>query len=600
MDTVIAIAIQTTGPAPYQDAIIDVGATRLEADGSQTTFGEPIRPTPPNDPDAPMLPVPESVTRLTGLDNAGLSSARAIDEVMTDLLSFIPKEARIIGSDAEMTQRFLQVSTHDAFLGPVLDIADLAALCLPDRSAHDQEGLMAALRLSPEPGAGACGMSETTAAIWSALYRQVETWPSGLLIEINHLLAGQRHHPLTQFLRDMRAPGRRKIEETPDDFIDLFSSSSRTHTPRRELPAEDTWKPLDTAAVAEALGQGGAFSQHLVNYEHREQQTRMAEAVAEAFNGSRHLMVEAGTGIGKSLAYLVPAVLWAVQNHTPVIISTNTKNLQSQLFQKDLPLIRAALGIDFKDAIIKGRRNYLCHRKLFYLLDHADQDLAADERQAMARVLSWSIATETGDMSEGDILESPVSRRLGSQLSSTAEECPGAACPHRARCFLYRARALSLGADVVVANHAVVFAEMGLEEKSVVLPEHAHIVFDEAHNIEDAATSWLSTELSQTRIRFVLHRLRRKGKGRRRHGLLLDIQRELETRESKLPADFVETATRLCREGGQNVSASGPAISSFFQELGAAFLAGQTTAARLRPESKWRREWWFYRNLSDH
>ena len=271
------------------------------------------------------------------------------------------------------------------------------------------------------------------------------------------------------------------------------------------------YQPIDAGSVTSLLDRTGPFATRVPGYECRDEQIEVTRAVVEALNRSEHLMVEAGTGVGKSLAYLVPSVLWATANRTPVVVSTNTKNLQTQLFEKDLPLVADVLDVPFKTALIKGRRNYVCRRKLQYAVRHAARELDEAEQAIMPAVIAWTESTDTGDFSEGPIGDSAGSRGLAAKLSSVGDECRGKACPHRRQCFVYRARRKSLAADLVVTNHAVVFAEMGLD--SPVLPPYSHVVFDEAHNLENSATSHFSVEISTRRIRSTVGRLwRRRGK----------------------------------------------------------------------------------------
>ncbi|NQT93794.1 MAG: DNA polymerase III subunit epsilon, partial [Lentisphaerae bacterium] len=210
------------------------------------------------------------------------------------------------------------------------------------------------------------------------------------------------------------------------------------------------YQPIDAAEVTAMLDRAGPFATRVPGYECREEQMAVTRAVVQAFNQSDHLMVEAGTGVGKSLAYLVPSALWASANRTPVVVSTNTKNLQSQLFEKDLPLVAEVLDVPIKTALIKGRKNYVCRRKLQYTIRHAAQELDDREQAAMTAVLSWTESTETGDFSEGPLGEAAGTRDLSAKISSTGDECRGASCGHRRQCFIYRARRRSLAADLVI------------------------------------------------------------------------------------------------------------------------------------------------------
>ena len=172
--------------------------------------------------------------------------------------------------------------------------------------------------------------------------------------------------------------------------------------------------PLNTDEVAAILEHGGPFSQHFASYEYRPQQVEMLRAVTNAFSEGYHLMVEAGTGTGKSYAYLVPAALWAIQNQQRVVISTNTINLQEQLVKKDIPDLREALGIDLHVAVLKGRSNYLCPRRLELLRQRGPEN--PDEMRVLAKILVWLQGSQSGDRSEINLNGPARARCVGTHL----------------------------------------------------------------------------------------------------------------------------------------------------------------------------------------
>ncbi|MCX7935067.1 MAG: hypothetical protein N3A66_07385, partial [Planctomycetota bacterium] len=322
-------------------------------------------------------------------------------------------------------------------------------------------------------------------------------------------------------------------------------------------------------------------------YELREGQVRLARAVAEAFNRGQHLLAEAGTGIGKSLSYLLAAVLWSTANRAPVVISTNTKNLQSQLFAKDIPLLRQALGIDFSAALIRGRRNYLCLRKFFYLLRHLDRECDTEERMRLLNLLPWAAWTRTGDIGENVVAERPGFLPLWAKISTAGEECLGRRCRQQGRCFLRAARAKALAADIVVANHSLVFAELGT--KSPTLPPHEHLIFDEAHNLEDAATSHLSVEISLPRLQIALNRLCRESR-KGGTGLLPTLLHRWQSAAAVAP-EVREAALRHAALALDRHTAVLPAAERFFLALGDLFSGHRHaesvrfTAERRQPEA---------------
>jgi ATP-dependent DNA helicase DinG len=245
----------------------------------------------------------------------------------------------------------------------------------------------------------------------------------------------------------------------------------------------------------DALGADGPFARVIDGFEVREQQRDMAAAVEAAMAAQGVLLCEAGTGTGKTLAYLVPAL----ESGLRVLISTGTRNLQDQLFEKDLPTVRSAMGQPAKVVLLKGRANYLCTHRL----EQAHTDSALDPILAsqLVRVRNFAAMTSTGDMAElvGFAEDAPIHR----MVTSTADNCLGADCPHYSECHLVKARRAALEADVVVVNHHLFFADMVLREEGFgeLLPDVGCVIFDEAHQLPEIATRFFGSSLSSGQLR---------------------------------------------------------------------------------------------------
>lgn len=237
----------------------------------------------------------------------------------------------------------------------------------------------------------------------------------------------------------------------------------------------------------EVFAPSGMLADALPGYEPRSEQAELAQAVAEALEAEEHLLAEAGTGTGKSLAYLVPALA----SGRKVVVATATKALQEQLLTKDVPVAARVLGRDVKVAVLKGRQNYLCRKALHGYGLLGSQLLQRDEdADAFDRLRPWFDETETGDRAE---LEFEPSDTLWSELAVGADGCLGRKCPFVTTCFSEAARRRARTADLVIVNHALYFADLGLREATdaSILPEHEAVVFDEAHRLEDTASTWL-------------------------------------------------------------------------------------------------------------
>ncbi|MCS7306041.1 MAG: DEAD/DEAH box helicase [Thermoguttaceae bacterium] len=284
-------------------------------------------------------------------------------------------------------------------------------------------------------------------------------------------------------------------------------------------------------AIEEILGPGGRIAQRLPNYEHRPQQLEMAQAVAEAIQNGHHLIVEAGTGVGKSFAYLVPAILAVAdrQEEEPplqqtekeqtagrlrVVVSTHTIPLQEQLLHKDIPFLKAVLPFEWTAVLVKGRSNYLCLRRLRLAIDRQGFLFSTEEEMDQLRqIAQW--ARQTADGSLSDLPFRPLPQ-VWDEVASEHGNCLGKACPYYGECFYHRARRRMQHAQILVVNHALFFSDLALRiEGAALLPEYQIVIFDEAHNLEAVAGEHLGIEVANSQVEYLLSRLyqERTGKG---------------------------------------------------------------------------------------
>jgi ATP-dependent DNA helicase DinG len=247
--------------------------------------------------------------------------------------------------------------------------------------------------------------------------------------------------------------------------------------------------------VEDVLGPQGRLAAALPGYEHRTDQLEMARAVERAIVDRGYLVAEAGTGTGKTLAYLVPAIL----SGRRVIISTATKTLQEQIWEKDIPLLRDACGLEFHAAYLKGRSNYYCLARGEEFA-RAPTFAARDEAALWPQIEAWARETTTGDRSELDL---PDLFHTWRDLSATSDNCLGRECKRYEECFVTRARALAAQADVLLVNHHLFFADLAMRTSRAgveILPEHDVVIFDEAHALEDVATEYFGLQVSSFRV----------------------------------------------------------------------------------------------------
>ncbi len=272
--------------------------------------------------------------------------------------------------------------------------------------------------------------------------------------------------------------------------------------------------------VASILGAGGVISRRLKGYEPRPEQLAMAEAVESAIQRKRHLIAEAGTGVGKSFAYLIPAILAAQSgagkttsdddekgNKHRVIVSTHTISLQEQLIQHDIPFLQAVLPVEFSAVLVKGRGNYISLRRAEKAAQRAEQKtmFEGDGQRQLARIRQWAATTRDG--SRSDLPFQPNSD-VWDEVQSDHGDCLRKNCPHHADCFYYAARRRVWNADLLIVNHALFFSDLALRRDGAsLLPEYETVIFDEAHTVESVAADHLGISVSEGQVEYLLNKL---------------------------------------------------------------------------------------------
>lgn len=252
------------------------------------------------------------------------------------------------------------------------------------------------------------------------------------------------------------------------------------------------------------FGPGGLVAQFHENFEYREGQIQMARSVAHALETKQHLIVEAGTGTGKTLAYLVPAVAASISGKKRILISTGTKNLQEQLMEKDIPFLQKILPQKFSAACMKGRSNYVCIQRINKSDSQPILD-GMDDVRYFREIAAWSHETRTGDRAE--LNELPENLGFWNRISAKSDTCIGQKCPDFEPCFITRMRARAEDADIVIVNHHLFFADLSVRGNQFgkVIPDYGAVIFDEAHLIEDIAADYFGFQVSNFRIDELIH-----------------------------------------------------------------------------------------------
>ncbi|MGC8801495.1 MAG: helicase C-terminal domain-containing protein [Chloroflexus sp.] len=477
----VAIDVETTGLQSGLDEIIEVAAVTFRGRDILDRFERLVRPR---------QSVPLKIMRLTGIDPAALAQAPRFNEIGADLARFIGNRP-IVGHSIGFDLMMLRAQGMN-FNQPIYDTFELATLLLPQATSYKLSALAAQLGI-PHPDAHrALNDAEVAAQLFAVLSERMLQLDLTTLGEMVRLMSKIGLPLRDLFEETLRQKARNAFLEpiaAPPEPVDAL-----TPEPPPLRPTGDQ-RPLDLDAIGAFFSPDGPFGRTFPGYEARPPQVEMARAVAAAFNSSEPLMVEAGTGTGKSMAYLVPATLYATQRGERVVISTNTINLQDQLYNKDIPDLQrifAAAGLPpFRAALLKGRSNYLCLKRYHEL--RRSENLTVEEVRALLKIQLWLPTTTSGDRTELPLIDRE--QVVWNKLNVTVETCTGSRCPHFRECYFFRARRAAEAAHLVVVNHALLIAD--LAAASQVLPPYDHLIIDEAHNLEDVATDQLSFNLDQ-------------------------------------------------------------------------------------------------------
>ncbi len=488
------ISFITTGPLPHNDSIMETAFVSIESGQEvdyQTFLANPGE-------------IPLTTQKLTGLNHDRVAGKKGPREVTGKMLSEL-ETGPVVVHDAAMFNDFLQ-ELHLHPPRPLFDSLELAEIIFPESSDFSLTAVADRLGIEPVKMHRGLDLARLTRTVWEKLCEKAGHLPHQVLkalCELAHTSNAELEDVLTRITNENLGFKLSSENETPD-IGDIFNSHTHIFTKAQqynELEPKD--EPLDTDKIRAMFKKDGAIGRHLPHFEPREEQMEMAGIVCEALNQGQHLMCEAGTGTGKSMAYLLPAIAWARQNEDKIIVSTNTKNLQQQLYEKDIPFLKKLLGSRFQTALLKGRRNYLCLRRFLNLIEYHKNELSdPSDAETLMPVLTWSAATQTGDISEcSGFLKQRRAGALMALITATGDECTGRSCRFYNKCFIRKARTLAQLADLIVVNHALAFADVTLDKPY--LPRERCIVFDEAHNIEQVATeaaSVVSDSLSFYRI----------------------------------------------------------------------------------------------------
>ena len=536
-DVWVAFDLETTGLDADKDAIIEIGAVKFQDGKTLDAFQRLVNP---------QRRISPFIASLTGIRQRDLDRADPIERVAPEFVAFVGASP-LIAHNAAFDLGFLRANGIE-FPNPVIDTYDLAYVVRPDAPSYSLENMAQRLDLPRDRNHQAHrALDDATAAkmlflslledasalhptTLAAMQRLAQASDWSLAYLLNGITANPtapqptvpphqapslsgRSQQIPSPLGERSGWGQKPLpprwgkagmgvksqpQASPDNIgingIDAQSISRRLHS-GGVLRERETVTPIDADMVASMFSEGGALSHALDGFEARAEQAQMAQAVTEAINDGERIIIEAGTGVGKSLAYLLPAALYALANGKRVVISTNTINLQEQLLRKDAPILVEALksveggSEDLRFTPLKGRANYLCMRRWNAM--SASTDPTPEEARLLAKTMLWLGSTDSGDRAEINLGHPRAAAPWDRLSANNARGC----LRNESLCFLRAARERAAASHLVIVNHALLLADATVGR--TIIPDYDVLIIDEAHHLEEEATKHLGFELTQ-------------------------------------------------------------------------------------------------------
>ncbi|MEC8959392.1 MAG: exonuclease domain-containing protein, partial [Chloroflexota bacterium] len=468
----VALDLETTGLDSNRHQILEVGAVRFRGDEVIETYQTLVNPG---------VAIPEFIQRLTHISPQQVKRAPFFSSVASEIEDFLGADP-IIGHNIQFDIGFL-ANNGVQLNNPSYDTWDLATVFMPRSRQYSLKYLTSHFKVEHNDAHRALADAMATKNVYVKLLRLAAEQDSGLLAYLSNL-ASRSHWSISGILAGLEGVGDAQTSSVGLTGLDLEQMSIRLGSPEKRR-ADPALSDLSEDKVAGLLTKDGPFAKVFSGFEHRPEQEQMLSSVTKAMYHNQHLVVEGGTGVGKSMSYLLPSALFAISKGQRVIISTNTINLQEQLMNKDIPALTEVLeqsglvaqGV-LKAALLKGRTNYLCLRRWNHLARSDSPTI--DDARLLSKTSVWMQNTTSGDRAEINL----SGRDAGSWSHVSAGEkgfCPG--LRDGTPCFLRAARERAEQAHIVVVNHALLLSD--LARGGGLIPEYQHLIIDEAHNLED-------------------------------------------------------------------------------------------------------------------
>jgi len=518
---IVALDLETTGLDSNKERIIEIGALKISNGEIVDRFCTLVNPG---------MKIPYSIQRLTNITPEMLEDAPSEKESLIELIGFIGN-CTVLGQNISfdidfVTNRSIQldipVKSFDS-----IDTLTMARVLYPRLVGYNLGALSKFFKIDLDNAHRAEDDARAAYEVAVNLWDKLISLSPFLFNTLKKIILSAGENTIAKWINEAARSEDIGVTSPPeiDSNMILHFDNVKGETPREKA------SEMNMDELLSYLEDDSPLGEIIDGFTSRDVQLTMAERVYDTLKYDMFLVVEAGTGTGKSFAYMLPAIAFASGTGNKVVVSTKTKNLQEQLFFKDIPTLEKILPNKFRYLLLKGRGNYICLNRFYRLL--ADiQSLRFDEKISLAKLVMWANETQSGDIAEANSFSLFRYPGLWAKIRSESITCSGKKCPYYDKCYLQRVRQAVEDSQIIVVNHSLLFAEMA---DSSVLGEFDHAIIDEAHDLEEVAAEFFGDQVSNWNILDPLNSLFRGGS--RPRGLLTELSREIGKLE-EIPGDF--------------------------------------------------------------
>jgi len=532
----VVFDLETTGLNQELDEIIEIGAVLYKEGKEISRFNTFVKPA---------RPVPTFIKQLTNITDSQLNSGVRVKEAIIEFSKFA-KDSTLVGHnvlfDAGFMNTAFSATALPALTNSLCDTAEISRIYLPFIKDHKLGTVAEFFKITSSGAHRAIHDAETTAIVYISLlefiFDHVPLSLNNKIVELSHH-ANSKTDSFTIIQRLADIQRKYALVKNNSTELEKYFQSINYVGHKAEIRNE--------LSLREIFADGGMFMQKFPDYEIREGQIEMAENVLNTLEKEEMLMVEAGTGVGKSLAYLIPAIMFTNLRNYRAIISTNTKNLQEQLFYKDLPAIEEYTHLSFEAVLLKGRDNYLCEKKWLEITFDIETKLSSYEAAELTKLVIWKAYTKTGDIEENSSFSRSKNSFLWKKICADRHFCSGKKCPHFNNCYLMQLRKRSESANIVIVNHSLMISDM-INEMTT-LGKYDYLIIDEAHNLPAIASSYLGISVGYNDIMIIINQMYN-SRGNFLSGIIIHLKAAVtkSTFESKLKEQMLSKIEEILTE----------------------------------------------------